>query len=259
MDAAACKKLFSLCSQSLSSTENEKFFEACQLLCSVIPTISDDVFQSLPDTILLDPLGNLLQCRLRNEQRAILLDVYACLIEKHKSVVFLCQHNKNRFILLVLLCAVEIRMMVENPQTNEILEHQQHLAACYLIIEYTIAVMCQSDELTDDDVSSILSKLIDMFHGCIFLIDQIIDNVEDKQALDTVLQATVRILGIWLSQEPIALQKAVQPRLNKWIQYGLNSPTCNEAFKKFLEPIMKSYEEDDDTSSAITNTSSTTS
>ena len=33
----------------------------------------------------------------------------------------------------------------------------------------------------DDDVSSILSKLIDMFHGCVFLIDQIIDNVDDKQ------------------------------------------------------------------------------
>jgi hypothetical protein len=50
-----------------------------------------------------------------------------------------------------------------------------------LIIEYTIAIVCQSDELTDDDVSSILSKLIEMFHGCVFLIDQIIDSVEDKQ------------------------------------------------------------------------------
>ena len=50
-----------------------------------------------------------------------------------------------------------------------------------MIIEYTIAIVCQSDELTDEDVSSILSKLIDMFHGCVFLIDQIIDYVEDKQ------------------------------------------------------------------------------
>jgi hypothetical protein len=50
-----------------------------------------------------------------------------------------------------------------------------------LIIEYTIGAVCQSDELTDDDVSSVLPKLIDMFHGCVFLIDQIIDNVEDKQ------------------------------------------------------------------------------
>ena len=49
------------------------------------------------------------------------------------------------------------------------------------MIEYTIAVVCQSDELADDDVSSILSKLIDMFHGCVFLIDQIVDQVEDKQ------------------------------------------------------------------------------
>jgi len=230
----------------LSSTENEKFFEACQLLCSVIPTISNDVFQSLPDNILLDSLGNLLQCRLRNEQRAILIDVYACLIEQHKSVSFLCKHNKNLFILLVHLCTVEVRMLVENPQINQILEHQQHLAACYLIIEYTIAVICQSDELTDDDVSSILSKLIEMFHGCVFLIDQIIDNVEDKQAFDTVLQATIRILGIWLSQEPVALQTAVRPRLNKWMQYGLNSSTCSETFKKFLEPILKDYEQDDD-------------
>ncbi|CAF4098947.1 unnamed protein product, partial [Rotaria sp. Silwood1] len=122
--------------------------------------------------------------------------------------------------------------------------HQQHLAACYLIIEYTIAAICQSDELTDDDVSSVLSKLIDMFHGCIFLINQIIDNVENKQTFDTVLQATVRILGIWLSQEPIALKTVVQPLLNKWMQYGLNSPTCAETFKKFLEPALKFYEED---------------
>ncbi|CAF3384656.1 unnamed protein product [Rotaria sp. Silwood1] len=69
MDVTACKKIFDLCSQSLSSTENEKFFEACQLLCSVIPTISNDVFQSLPDNILLDSLGNLLQCRLQDENR----------------------------------------------------------------------------------------------------------------------------------------------------------------------------------------------
>ncbi|CAF1427455.1 unnamed protein product [Adineta steineri] len=255
MDTAACKKLFDLCSQSLSNTEDEKFFEASQLLCSVIPTISDDVFGSLPDNILLDNLGNLLKCRLRNEQRAIVIDVYACLIEKHKSVSFLCKHNKNVYLLLVLLCAVEVRMMVENPQTNEILEKQQHLAACYLIIEYTIAAICQSDDLMDDDVSSILSKLIDMFHGCVFLIDQIIDNVEDKQAFDTVLQATVRILGIWLSQEPVSLQTAVRPRLNKWMQYGLNSTNCCETFKKFLEPILKDYEEDDD-SSLIPSTTS---
>ncbi|CAF0959916.1 unnamed protein product [Adineta ricciae] len=246
MDAAACKKLFDLCSQSLSNTENEKFFEACQLLCSVIPTISDDVFQFLPDTILLDPLGNLLQCRLRNEQRAILLDVYACLIEKHKSAAFLCKHDKKRFTLLVLLCAVEVRMLVENPQINEILERQQHLAACYLIIEYTIAIICQSDELTDDEVSSVLSKLLEMFHGCIFFVDQIIDNVEDKQAFDVVLQATIRLLGIWLSQEPVALQSTVQPRLHKWMQYGLNSPACQETFKRFLEPISINYEQEDE-------------
>lgn len=246
MDAVACKKLFDLCSQSLSNTEDEKFFEACQLLCSVIPTISEDVFRSLPDDILLDSLGKLLQCRLRNEQRAILIDVYASLIEQHKSVAFLCKHNKNLFLLLVLLCAVEVRMLVENPRTNEILDRQQHLAACYVVIEYTIAVVCQSDELTDDDVSSVLSKIIDMFQGCVFFIDQIIDNVEDKQAYDIVLQATVRILGIWLSQEPVALKATVQPRLNKWMDYGSNSQTCAETFKKFLEPIVKLYNEADD-------------
>lgn len=65
--------------------------------------------------------------------------------------------------------------------SSQILECQQHLAACYLIIEYAIAAACQSDELNDDEVSSFLPKLIEMFHGCIFLIDQIIDNVEEKQ------------------------------------------------------------------------------
>ena len=58
--------------------------------------------------------------RLGNEQRAIIIDVYACLIEQHKSVSFLCKHNKNLFLLLILLCAVEVRMLVENPQTNEV-------------------------------------------------------------------------------------------------------------------------------------------
>ena len=62
----------------------------------------------------------------------------------------------------------------------QILKNQQHLAACYLVIEYTIAAISQSDALTDDDVSSILPKLLDMFHGCIFLIDQIVDSVENK-------------------------------------------------------------------------------
>ncbi len=46
--------------------------------------------------------------------------MYACLIEQHKSVSFLCKHNKNLFILLILLCTVEIRMMVENAQINEV-------------------------------------------------------------------------------------------------------------------------------------------
>jgi len=251
MDTTACKKLFDLCIQSLNNTENEKFFETCQLLCSVIPTISRDVFRSLPDNILLDSLGNLLQCRLRSEQRAIIIDVYACLIEQHESVSFLCKHNKNRFFLLVLLCAVEVRMIVENSHINEILERQQHLACCYLIIEHTIASVCQSDELADDDVSSVLPKLLDMFHGCIFLIDQIIDYVDDKQKYDSVLQATVRLLGIWLSQEPVALQAAVQPRLNKWMEYGSKSPACIETFKKFLEPVLQYYEQDDDSSQSI--------
>lgn len=40
------------------------------------------------------------------------------------------------------------------------------------------------------------------------------------QDFDTVLQATVRLLGIWLSQEPIALKSMVQPRLTKWMKYG---------------------------------------
>lgn len=40
------------------------------------------------------------------------------------------------------------------------------------------------------------------------------------QDYDTVLQATVRILGIWLSQEPVALKNEIQSRLFKWMQYG---------------------------------------
>ena len=55
-----------------------------------------------------------------NEQRAIVIDVYACLIEQNQSVAFLCKHNKNLFLLMVLLCAVEVRMMVENPHTSEV-------------------------------------------------------------------------------------------------------------------------------------------
>lgn len=30
--------------------------------------------------------------------------------------------------------------------------------------------------------------------------------------------------------------------------YRLNSPTCSETFKKFLEPILKVYDENDDIS-----------
>ncbi|CAF0741203.1 unnamed protein product [Didymodactylos carnosus] len=180
----------------------------------------------------------------RNEQRAILIDVYACLVEQYQTVTFIYQHNKQTFLLLVRLCIVEIRMIVENPSLPMILNNIQHLASCFLIIEQTIFALSQSDDdtITDDETTLIIQKLIEMFHGCIFLIDLIIDNDnedENKQSYDTVLQATVRLLGIWLSQEPMALQSVVQSRLSKWLNYGLNSSTCNEIFKKFLVPIAR--------------------
>lgn len=49
-----------------------------------------------------------------------------------------------------------------------------------MIMEHTIAAITQSDSLQDDDVSLILTKMLDMFHGCIFFIDQIIENLENK-------------------------------------------------------------------------------
>lgn len=33
--------------------------------------------------------------------------------------------------------------------------------------------------------------------------------------------------------------------------FRINSSTCNETFKKFLEPIVKGYEEDDDDDSSL--------
>ncbi len=43
-----------------------------------------------------------------------------------------------------------------------------------------------------------------------------------------------------------------------FIYFRLNSPTCTETFKKFLEPILKDYEEADD-SSLVTDISPSTS
>lgn len=77
-------------------------------------------YQSLSHSLRLDYIDHHHSVFKGNEQRAILIDVYACLIEQHHSIAFLCKHNKDHLLLLVLLCAVEIRMMVENPQTNEV-------------------------------------------------------------------------------------------------------------------------------------------
>jgi len=43
-----------------------------------------------------------------------------------------------------------------------------------------------------------------------------------------------------------------------FIYFRLNSSTCTETFKKFLEPILKDYEQDDD-SSLVTDISLSTS
>jgi hypothetical protein len=43
-----------------------------------------------------------------------------------------------------------------------------------------------------------------------------------------------------------------------FICFRLNSPICSETFKKFLEPILKDYEQDDD-SSLVTDISPSTS
>jgi hypothetical protein len=70
---------------------------------------------------------------LGNEQRAIVIDVYACLIEQHQSTSFICKHNKNLFILLALLCAVEVRMLVENSRIDEVICLYQLILVCLLI------------------------------------------------------------------------------------------------------------------------------
>jgi hypothetical protein len=102
------------------------------------------------------------------------------------------------------------------------LASQQHLAACYVIIEYTIAAVCQSDELTDDEVSSVLGKLLDMFHGCIFLIDQIIDHADDKAVR---IERYSYLLTICMSDRSRRMTRCFRQRYAYWGFGSAKSPS----------------------------------
>lgn len=209
-----------LCKKFSESKELEKF-TFCDKLSSILTSVSTDFIpknsHSWPQD-LVKTLVELICCQLGQKQRESTL-ILVSVVAESLGIEFLIPPNTsdNRpFLLAVNLCSVEIGMLFPFSPIEQILEKVHLLCGYFSLVENTIKFLVSNEEGPPLDANQIIQ-----IHSClketvkcvmIFLSDTAkADN--SLKATDPLIQACVRLVGMWMREERESLEEEISQLL----------------------------------------------
>ncbi|CAH1776723.1 unnamed protein product [Owenia fusiformis] len=137
-----------------------------------------------------------------------------------------------KFLLMVVhLVCIEVRMLLENEDWTKILEHSPLLSGCYSLLERIIGYMTTGPTmlLEEKTLMQLHSAMLGAFNAVTCFLMDVASDDSGKKNCHPVTYASIRVLGSWMAEETLALNKEI----NKLIPFLIRA--SKEQFYKAMK------------------------
>ncbi|XP_060077031.1 neurochondrin-like [Ylistrum balloti] len=201
--------------KSFHNFQDETKFEMCGFLQQMLQSIPDDMVNECKKStwlpVLVKTLKEILTSRLGEDQRNPTLCLVAVIIDRLGVTTVLPPLTPDCQLLLVIthLSCIEIRMILENFSFEQVVQRAEVLCSCYLLMENIIYYMTMSPSLKLDEkqVTQLHHAMVGSVNAILCFLQEVSEREDSHKYPEPVVIATVRVLGVWMSEETSALKE----------------------------------------------------
>lgn len=212
--------LISKIALDFETDHTERKFELCGILASLIYSCRHDQIidtvsgETWPESIYKG-LNDVLKSRLGKNQRDPALKLAANTLELLGIEWALSdvENPKTFFLLLLQLCAIEVRMQMDNKSFKQASANGELITSCFIVLELSINYMGTDQlDLEQKEKQQVYTGLKGAFTAAISVLtklsnDTLKDNLAGKDKAFAC--AIVRVLSAWLAQETQAMRPQI--------------------------------------------------
>lgn len=203
-----------------ATDQSERKFELATILsallysCNKSTVIPSSETETWPMSIY-KALNDILTSRIGKNQRDPALKLAANIIELlGVEWAFNDEENPKKFFLLLLqLCAIEVRMQLEDRSFKQAFANAELITACFIVLEMSINYMGQDQlDLEQKEKQSVYTSLKGAFNAVVSILTKVSnDKNRDKlpDAEKVFICAMVRVLVAWIAQETTAMREQI--------------------------------------------------
>ncbi|XP_014769219.1 neurochondrin [Octopus bimaculoides] len=207
------QELLGYLGENFSRSKEVDKFQFCDILASVFTSVSKDQIpagnfswqKNIPQGFM-----DLIKSRLEQKQRESVLMLISVIVES-LGPEFLLPPNlpdAKPFLLAINLNSVEVGMIIPFSPLGQVREKSNQLSAYFSLIENTIKFLVSGEEGPPFDPSQIIqlySILTETLKCVILFLQEITKSLQSFQATDPLLQACIRLVGVWMKEDSEAL------------------------------------------------------
>ncbi|KAJ0173704.1 hypothetical protein K1T71_010853 [Dendrolimus kikuchii] len=203
-----------------ATDQSERKFELATILCAllyscnkttVIPGSSDETW---PQSIY-KALHDILTSKIGKNQRDPALKLAANIVDL-LGVEWTLNDEENPkkfFLLLLQLCAIEVRMQLDDRSFKQAFANSELVTACFIVLELSINYMATDQlDLEQKEKQSVYTSLKGAFNAVVSVLTKVSnDKNRDKLPDDekVFVCAMVRVLVAWIAQETTAMRDQI--------------------------------------------------
>lgn len=217
-------KLLNKIAVDFATEQDQRKFQLAKCLNAILsrsPKIEGDWSQSV-----YKGLSDILQSRLGAEQRDPALILTATMLDLFGFEWILLQDEvkgKQFFLLLTQLAAIEVRMQLEGVKFKDLKPKENLIGACFVILEKSLSTLDNVD-LEQKERQSVYQALKGAFSAVVAVLGGS-PPLAGKLQEDQFVFACVRVLMVWIAQEPTTMREQLNKLLPHILQLIFNNQT----------------------------------
>ncbi|OWR53798.1 neurochondrin homolog [Danaus plexippus] len=203
-----------------ATDQSERKFELATILSAllyscnkstVVPGFADETWH----LSIYKALYDILTSKIGKNQRDPALKLAANIIDLlGVEWTFNDEENPKKFFLLLLqLCAIEVRMQLEDRSFKQAFANAELVTACFIVLESSINYMGTDQlDLEQKEKQSVYTSLKGAFNAVVSILTKVSnDKNKDKlpDAEKVFICAMVRVLVAWIAQETTAMREQI--------------------------------------------------
>lgn len=203
-----------------ATDQSDRKFELANVLSSLLYSCSKTIVgpsaadETWPQSIYR-ALHDILTSKIGKNQRDPALKLAANVVDVlGVEWCFSDEENPKKFFLLLLqLCAIEVRMQLEDRSFKQAFANAELVTACFIILELCINFMATDQvDLEQKEKQSVYTSLKGAFNAVVSLLTKV-SNDKNKDKLPdeekVFVCAMIRVLSAWIAQETTAMREQI--------------------------------------------------